>query len=65
MRVQLGRSIRFNEKTSGGLKMVRKTLLMITCALFMTSMLGGPVFAAVVVEFGGKEQNLIFYANLA
>ena len=58
MRVQLGRSIRFNERTSGGLKMVRKTLLMITCALFMTSMLGGSVFAGVVVAPGGKEQNL-------
>ena len=58
MRVQLGRSIRFNERTSGGLKMVRKTLLMITCALFMTSMLDGSVFAGVVVESGGKEQNL-------
>ena len=58
MRVQLGRSIRFDERTSGGLKMVRKTLLMITCALFMTGMLGGPVFAGVVVEPGGKEQTL-------
>ena len=58
MRVQLGRSIRFDERTSGGLKMVRKTLLMTTCVLFMTGMLGGSVFAGVVVAPGGKEQTL-------
>ena len=38
--------------------MRQKILTVVTCSLLLAGMLGGPVFAGVVVESGGKEQNL-------
>ena len=38
--------------------MRQKTLTVVTCSLLLAGMLGGSVFAGVVVAPGGKEQNL-------
>ena len=38
--------------------MRKKILTVVTCSLLLAGMLGGPVFAGVVVAPGGKEQNL-------